>query len=419
MVLTVALPRACRMGVVAAACALCMAVPAAGAAGRLEDAAALLKAGQHEQALVQVDQLLAADPKDPKARFLKGVILTERGDTKAAAEVFERLTRDYPGMPEPYNNLAVIYAAQGHYDQARVALEKSIRTHPSYATAYDNLGDVYSKLAGDAYDRALRLEASDGGTSKKLALVRELSAPAEPLRVASRAPVPSTVVAKAAAPQGVTAVPAKPAPTPKTEPTAKPAPAPAAAAPAQPVPPTAAIAAPAERTPVAAAQPAKPVSPVATPPAKPVPSLAARAATRPVERKPAAVVAAQKPAAPTKPAAASNPEAEALRMVKSWAQAWSAKDVEMYLSFYAAEFKTPGGVPRADWEETRRARVSGPRSIQVSIRGPKVVRRDDQHVTVTFEQRYRSDTFQGRTRKTLELLRVGNDWRIVEEVLKK
>ncbi len=422
MVLTVALPRACRTGVVAAACALCMAVPAAGATGRLEDAAALLKAGQHEQALMQVDQLLAADPKDPKARFLKGVILAERGDTKAAAEVFERLTRDYPGMPEPYNNLAVIYAAQGHYDQARVALEKSIRTHPSYATAYDNLGDVYSKLAGDAYDRALRLEASDGGTSKKLALVRELSAPAEPLRVASRAPVPSAVVAKAAAPQGVTAVPAKPAPTLKTEPPAKPAPAPAAAAPAQPDPPSATLAAPAARTPVAAAQPAKPVSPVATPPAKPVPSPAATAATQQAEqaeRKPAAVAAAQKSAVAPKSAVAANPEAEALRMVKSWAQAWSDKNVEAYLSFYAAEFKTPGGVPRADWEEARRARVSGPRSIQVSIRGPKVLRRDDQHVAVTFEQRYRSDRFQGRTRKTLELLRVGNDWRILEEVVKK
>ncbi len=106
-------------------------------------------------------------------------------------------------------------------------------------------------------------------------------------------------------------------------------------------------------------------------------------------------------------------------MVKSWARAWSTKDVEAYLSFYAAEFKTPGGVPRADWEATRRARVIGPSSIQVSIRGAKVVRRDAQRVAVTFEQRYRSDRFQGRTRKTLELLRVGDDWRIVEEVVKK
>ena len=211
MVLTAAPPRAFRKGVAAAICALCMAMPAAGATVRLDDAATLLKAGQHEQALTQVDRLLAADPKDPQARFLKGVILTEQGDAKAAADVFERLTQDYPALPEPYNNLAVIYAAQGRYEQARVALEKSIRTHPTYATAYDNLGDVYSKLAGDAYGRALRLEVSGGGVSKKLALLRELTAPAEPLRVASRTPAASPVETKAAAPHIATAVPAPPA----------------------------------------------------------------------------------------------------------------------------------------------------------------------------------------------------------------
>ena len=106
-------------------------------------------------------------------------------------------------------------------------------------------------------------------------------------------------------------------------------------------------------------------------------------------------------------------------MVKAWAQAWSAKDVDAYLSFYAAEFKTPDGEPRAKWEETRRARVSAPRSINVSVRNAKVVRRDDRRVTVTFEQKYRSDRFQGQTRKTLELVRVDDDWRILEEVVKK
>lgn len=358
---------------------------------------------------MQVDQLLATNPKDPQARFLKGVILAEQGDAQAAGDVFERLTQDYPALPEPYNNLAVIYAAQGRYDQARVALEKSIRTHPSYATAYNNLGDVYSKLAGDAYDRALRLDASDAGGRKKLALVRELTAPATPLRVASRVPAPApAVIAKAAPP--VTAV-TVPAPAKRALPAAAEAqatkPAPPALAPAKdtakPTPPVA-----------AAAQTAKPVTPAPAPKdaaAKPLPTAPGS------ESKPAATVAST----PTQPAmsAAPNPEADALRMVKSWAQAWSAKNVDAYLSFYAAEFKTPGGVPRADWESTRRARVSGPRSIKVTIRNAKVLRHDAQRVAVTFEQQYRSDRFQGQTRKTLELVRVDDDWRILEEVVKK
>jgi tetratricopeptide (TPR) repeat protein len=113
----------------------------------LDDASKLLKAGQRDQALERVNRVLAQKKDDPKARFLKGVILTEQGNTREAIDTFTKLTQDYPNLPEPYNNLAVIYAGQGQYDKARAALEQSIRTHPSYATAYENLGDVYAKLA--------------------------------------------------------------------------------------------------------------------------------------------------------------------------------------------------------------------------------------------------------------------------------
>src|SRR5574338_317647 len=140
----------------------------------LDDASKLLKAGQREQALERVNRALAQKKDDPKARFLKGVILTEQGNTRDAIEVFTKLTQDYPNLPEPYNNLAVIYAGQGQYDKARAALEQSIRTHPAYATAYENLGDVYAKLASQAYGKALQLDASNTGAQNKLSLVREL-----------------------------------------------------------------------------------------------------------------------------------------------------------------------------------------------------------------------------------------------------
>ena len=127
----------------------------------VQDAAKLLKAGQHQQALERVNKVLAAKPRDPQARFLKGLIYTEQGNAKEAIEIFTKLTQDFPELPEPYNNLAVIYASQGQYEKARSALEQSIRTHPSYATAYENLGDVYAKLASQAYDKALQLDSSN------------------------------------------------------------------------------------------------------------------------------------------------------------------------------------------------------------------------------------------------------------------
>src|SRR5436305_13946026 len=91
----------------------------------LQDAAKLLKAGQHQQALERVNKVLAAKPRDPQARFLKGLIFTEQGNAKEAIEIFSKLTQDYPELPEPYNNLAVIYASQGRYEKARWAHAQS------------------------------------------------------------------------------------------------------------------------------------------------------------------------------------------------------------------------------------------------------------------------------------------------------
>ncbi|MFA7558520.1 MAG: tetratricopeptide repeat protein, partial [Hydrogenophaga sp.] len=120
----------------------------------------LLRAGQISEALGKVDQHLAAKPNDPQMRFLKGVVQTESGKTADAVATFTKLTEDYPELPEPYNNLAVLYASQSQFDKARAALEMAIRTNPSYATAHENLGDVYAKLASQAYSKALQLDAA-------------------------------------------------------------------------------------------------------------------------------------------------------------------------------------------------------------------------------------------------------------------
>ena len=128
------------------------------------------------------------------------------------------------------------------------------------------------------------------------------------------------------------------------------------------------------------------------------------AAAKPAAAKPEVTVAATE-AKPAAAASQADTDASVLRSVKAWAQAWSAQNVDAYLAFYAVDFKTPDGQARADWEKDRRARVSGPRSIKVTLRDVKVVPRDDRHVSVIFQQSYRSDRFRGRTRKSLEMIR--------------
>ena len=125
------------------------------------DVSQLLRAGKLAEAQARVERHLAAKPRDAQLRLFKGVIQREAGRQADALATFTRLTEDYPQLPEPYNNLAVIYAAQGQYDKARVALEKALQTNPSYATAHNNLGDIYAQLASQAYSKALSLDKND------------------------------------------------------------------------------------------------------------------------------------------------------------------------------------------------------------------------------------------------------------------
>ncbi|MBL8514895.1 MAG: tetratricopeptide repeat protein [Betaproteobacteria bacterium] len=179
----------------------------------IKEATKLYQSGKFDQALTKVNGALAQQPKDAQGRFIKGLIYTEQKRTADAIQIFTGLTEDYPELPEPYNNLAVLYAGQGNYDKAKAALELAIHTHPAYATAYENLGDVYAQLARRSYDKALQLDKNNPGVQTKMAMVKDLfSAP----KSASTEPVKSAPVAVATAP--VKAEPAKVTPPAKAEP---------------------------------------------------------------------------------------------------------------------------------------------------------------------------------------------------------
>ncbi len=139
------------------------------------DVSKLFRAGQLAEAITKADAFLVKRPRDAQMRFLKGVILTEQGKPAEAIVIFTKLTEDFPDLPEPYNNLAVLYASTGQYDKARAALDAAIRTNPAYATAYENLGDVHAKLASQAYDKALQLDSANSVAKSKLVLLRSLA----------------------------------------------------------------------------------------------------------------------------------------------------------------------------------------------------------------------------------------------------
>jgi len=346
--------RTAAAGVAAIAICISLAAGAAAQTDELQDAQQLLKQGQIDRAMERVDQYLKTRPKDARGRFLRGILLAEQNKHGDAIRVFNDLTRDYPELPEPYNNLAVLYASQGQYDKARGALEQAIRTHPSYATAHENLGDIYAKLASQAYDKALQLDKGNRAAQTKLNLIKDLFTTTQtPTKVA---------VARA-----------EPAP----KPAAPPAPA------------------------------AKPAAPVVEPKKEPAPAAKPAAAAKEPAKK--------APPAPAKPAVAENNPETLIKTVEGWAADWSNNDVAAYLARYSPDFKVPDGASRKAWEAERTARIAKPRKIEVRVEGHKVTFGDGGKATVTFRQHYRSEPFVSSATKTLVLIRAGDKWLIEQE----
>ncbi len=341
------------------------------------DITSLLKAGKPADALIKADERLATAPRDPQLRFLRGVAQADAGKASDAIASFTQLTQDYPELPEPYNNLAVLYAGQNQLDKARTALEMAIRTNPSYATAHENLGDIYAKLAGQAYNKALQLDANNGAALKpKLALIRDLFASgagtSRPVQTAAATPVAAPAPAPAPAP----AKPSAPAPQ---NPPAAPAPAPSPAPAPAPVAPSAPA--------VAVAPPAAAKAP------------AAEAGTGKEDKASGVVKAAQQ-------------DVEAA--VSRWAAAWSARDMKEYLGAYSAKFDPPGKQSRASWEKERESRIVPRSRIQVTVTDLSVDVKGDE-ATAKFHQAYDADALSVTSRKTLDMVRQQGRWLIVRE----
>ena len=195
----------------AVAAALLLAAQNVLAASAVEEAQTLVNQGHLDAALSKLDKQLKTAPQDAEARFMRGLVLTRLNRTEEAIKAFADITRDYPQLPEPYNNLAVLYAQQGDYEKARDALEAALATHPSYATAHENLGDIYAALAGAAYNRALMLDQGNQTVRNKLSFVNKLSENQNTTRPTPATPSGSVAIAPAA-PAAAPAAVAPPAP---------------------------------------------------------------------------------------------------------------------------------------------------------------------------------------------------------------
>ena len=325
----------------------------------------LTRSGQYAEALAKAEKYLASKPRDPQMRFSKGVIQTETGKTKEAIATFSKIVEDYPELPEPYNNMAVIYAGESQFDKARAALEMAIRTNPSYGTAHENLGDVYARLASQAYGKALQIDSNNAGVQPKLALIRNLFSLDSKAQQKSEFSQQASVVA----PPSISAV-SKPTST-------------SSAGSAN----TTALATKSLPAPVATVIVDKPAPLLIAPPAS---------------------------AASTPTTTENSAEKEIAFALRAWADAWSTKDMNAYLSSYGQNFNPPGAQPRKAWESDRRARILSKSSINVTLSNV-AINVQGAKATVEFKQNYNADALNVTSQKIIHMVKVDKRWLIVKE----
>ncbi|MDR3417894.1 MAG: hypothetical protein P4L83_17105, partial [Nevskia sp.] len=116
-------------------------------------------------------------------------------------------------------------------------------------------------------------------------------------------------------------------------------------------------------------------------------------------------------------APAENDTPAVLGVLTAWAKAWSSKDPDAYLSYYADDFQPEGGISREQWEAQRRERIVKPARISVKVVKPQVSHLDAHRVRVNFLQDYSSDTLTDQIRKAVELSDAGGSWKIIRETV--
>ncbi len=137
----------------------------------------LIRLGRNQEALEELEKRLAVEANrtspgtDVQLMFQQARVLTALKRTNEAEVIYQKMTMRFPELPEPWNNLAVIYVQRGELDQARRALEMAIMINPKYAFAQSNLGDVQLSIALQAYQRA-----ADAGAPGARAKIRGVKA---------------------------------------------------------------------------------------------------------------------------------------------------------------------------------------------------------------------------------------------------
>ena len=275
-------------------------------AGIIQSLQSLIDQKLYQQAVQSGELLLEDHTGDPEIEFLTAYAYQMNQQISEAKNLYRKLIRRHPELPEPGNNLAMIYLSEGDYDMASELLVKAINTHSSYATAYANLSNIYTGIASEAYRRAV-------------------SESNEPLNYASK--IELTALTR-----------------------------------------------------LTALNQSELVGNISDPELSENPAIASTLTKR----------------------------------LERWAQAWSEKDIDAYVSYYSTEHKLDFSTHQ-DWIEHRKQRILRPGFIKISVSDIQIRAQTKNLAIIDFQQSFDSLDYSDQVIKRLGLSRINSEWKITDE----
>lgn len=111
----------------------------------------------------------------------------------------------------------------------------------------------------------------------------------------------------------------------------------------------------------------------------------------------------------------------AFSLVKKWADSWSQQDVNRYIAHYADDYSPPRAqMTHLEWMDQRKVRLTNKKFIKVDVSDFEFQEQETSRFSVTFTQRYRSNTIDDTIRKQLVFAKNEDsflDAKIVDEVI--
>lgn len=312
-------------------------------------------ASTEDPALLKDRQRMAAALKDNKP--------------KLAAEILEPWLSKFPQDFELINDYALALAQMGELDRARGVLEQALVSHPQAGLAFSNLREILSHQAAISYAQAMGKRPPGNQIALKGAVI-----PEPPVVVAQAAPRPDAQIALPVRPQ----------------------------------------------SPEVADNGAIPSDLKALLAAAPPPELAPKVVASQQAVAPKSAQALSESASSEKVGQREGVQKDGLQReleqaTRRWAEDWSSRNFDAYLSHYSERFNPVRFPSRQAWVENRRPRVARSDSISVAVSDIRVVANGETGAEVRFRQRYESRTLKVSSVKRLVWEKEESGWKIISE----